>query len=393
MEVAIKNYIDPKDVLPYRVGDIKEQEEAKQTREDVKERKGRLKAMPPKKKKTDHVMLKQEKKTNVEDRYYNARDERLMFEFDANTAIRTPTWYYQNPVENAAYGSWESRHKRSSFVMAYWNAEDGQIVEDVGTGDLLPGIVQTYYLHNLIVENESDKIRLKKDVVPSVFTFRKETIVSPRKLRMNSRDHRDLVSKDHYIEGIENVIHYEIEIGSKSNVRPFDVADECDICKVAEDKDFQCELNTVYILQPKEEIELKSKIKQNSFTLHTVMALNVIESTIVQISSNQEFDLKPNCVYKIYMAERNTYGIVVKPKTKCSIRRVSFRSSDRPSGDVRRTTQKSVGVIPHPVQPWTINRYWKLPNTADNQKVQDPKRKKWRGKLHVQNISVTLQYI
>ncbi|CAC5383149.1 unnamed protein product [Mytilus coruscus] len=190
-----------------------------------------------------------------------------------------PTWYYQNPVENAAYGSWESRHKRSSFVMAYWNAEDGQIVEDVGTGDLLPGIVQTYYLHNLIVENESkvhlfakvnwlellpdryryhcDKIRLQKDVVPSVFTFLKETIVSPRKLRMKSRDHRDLVSKDHYIEGIENVIHYEIEIGSKSNVRTFDVADECDICKVAEDKNFQCELSLYFLQQGN--YDLKSK--------------------------------------------------------------------------------------------------------------------------------------
>ncbi|CAG2254157.1 unnamed protein product [Mytilus edulis] len=58
-------------------------------------------------------------------------------------------------LRNEVYGSWESRHKRSSFVMAYWNAEDGQIVEDIGTGDLLPGIVQTYYLHNLIIENES----------------------------------------------------------------------------------------------------------------------------------------------------------------------------------------------------------------------------------------------
>ncbi|CAC5395776.1 unnamed protein product [Mytilus coruscus] len=57
-------------------------------------------------------------------------------------------------LRNEVYGSWESRHKRPSFVMAYWNAGDGKIVEDVGTGDLLPGIVQTYYLHNLIVENE-----------------------------------------------------------------------------------------------------------------------------------------------------------------------------------------------------------------------------------------------
>ncbi|CAG2251981.1 unnamed protein product [Mytilus edulis] len=46
------------------------------------------------------------------------------------------------------------------------------------------------------------------------------------------------------------------------------------------------------------------------------MALNVVESRIMQISSYQDFDLKPDRPYKIYMAERNNYGIVLKPKTK-----------------------------------------------------------------------------
>ncbi|CAG2225923.1 unnamed protein product [Mytilus edulis] len=46
------------------------------------------------------------------------------------------------------------------------------------------------------------------------------------------------------------------------------------------------------------------------------MALNVVESSIMQISSYQDFDLKPDRPYKIYMAERNNYGIVLKPKTK-----------------------------------------------------------------------------
>ncbi|CAG2257260.1 RASSF7_8 [Mytilus edulis] len=78
---------------------------------------------------------------------------------------------------------------------------------------------------------------------------------------------------------------------------------------------------TVYILQQKEERELRSKLKQRNFTLYTVMALNVLESNIIQISSYQEFDLKPDRVYKIYMAERNNYGIVIKPKTKNEVNR------------------------------------------------------------------------
>ncbi|CAC5403291.1 unnamed protein product [Mytilus coruscus] len=58
-------------------------------------------------------------------------------------------------LRNEVYGSWESRHKRSSFIMAYWNAGDGKNCGRCWYRDLLPGIVQTYYLHNLIVENES----------------------------------------------------------------------------------------------------------------------------------------------------------------------------------------------------------------------------------------------
>ncbi|CAG2257068.1 unnamed protein product [Mytilus edulis] len=54
------------------------------------------------------------------------------------------------------------------------------------------------------------------------------------------------------------------------------------------------EQNTVYILQLKEERELRSKLKKRKFTLYTVMALNVVESNIIQISSYQEFDLKPD---------------------------------------------------------------------------------------------------
>ncbi|XP_076073051.1 uncharacterized protein LOC143044775 [Mytilus galloprovincialis] len=94
-----------------------------------------------------------------------------------------------------------------------------------------------------------DKSRLKKDVVPSVFPFRQEAIVSPRALRMKSRDHGDLVSKDKSMEGIENGIQYEVEIETTSNERPIEVTDESDIGKVAEDKNVQCGLLGDYSIE------------------------------------------------------------------------------------------------------------------------------------------------
>ncbi|CAG2206267.1 unnamed protein product [Mytilus edulis] len=57
---------------------------------------------------------------------------------------------------NEVYGSWDSRHKRSSFVMAYWHTKDGEIITETGTGDLTPGIIQTYYLHNLLVRGDNN---------------------------------------------------------------------------------------------------------------------------------------------------------------------------------------------------------------------------------------------
>lgn len=59
-------------------------------------------------------------------------------------------------LKNEVYGSWESRHRRSSFIMAYWNAGDGQILEEPGTGTLFPGVVQTFYRHNVIIDNENN---------------------------------------------------------------------------------------------------------------------------------------------------------------------------------------------------------------------------------------------
>jgi len=54
-----------------------------------------------------------------------------------------------------AFGSAQSRHKRSSYVMAYWHCIDGKILNDVGSGVLIPGIIQYFILHNLIVADES----------------------------------------------------------------------------------------------------------------------------------------------------------------------------------------------------------------------------------------------
>ena len=53
------------------------------------------------------------------------------------------------------FGSLQSRHKRSSYVMAYWNTANGSIIDEIGTGELTPGIVQKFIIHNLIVGDES----------------------------------------------------------------------------------------------------------------------------------------------------------------------------------------------------------------------------------------------
>lgn len=53
------------------------------------------------------------------------------------------------------FGSYKSRHKRSSYIMAYWHDNDGKIISDVGSGDLQPGIIQYFVQHNLLMGNES----------------------------------------------------------------------------------------------------------------------------------------------------------------------------------------------------------------------------------------------
>ncbi|CAG2197637.1 unnamed protein product [Mytilus edulis] len=56
---------------------------------------------------------------------------------------------------NEVLGSWDSRQRRSSYIMAYWNDFDGRIMRDAESVVLTPGIVQKYILHNLIVEGNN----------------------------------------------------------------------------------------------------------------------------------------------------------------------------------------------------------------------------------------------
>ncbi|CAC5404967.1 unnamed protein product [Mytilus coruscus] len=86
MDVTNKNFVDPKYVLPYRVGDANERKEAQQTREKVDERKRKAKEDAQE---TRKRYEESGKKPHVEDNYYNYRDERLTFNFDKNTLLRT----------------------------------------------------------------------------------------------------------------------------------------------------------------------------------------------------------------------------------------------------------------------------------------------------------------
>lgn len=73
------------------------------------------------------------------------------------------------------FGSYKSRHKRSSYIMAYWHYNDGKIISDVGSGDLQPGLIQYFVQHNLLIGNES-RVHLFAKVfwlmpLPNVYRF------------------------------------------------------------------------------------------------------------------------------------------------------------------------------------------------------------------------------
>lgn len=78
-------------------------------------------------------------------------------------------------VGGEVYGSYQSRHKRSSFIMAYWHSADGKILSDVESGDIHPGVIQYFIQHNLIVRGES-RVHLFAKVLwlmplPNVYRF------------------------------------------------------------------------------------------------------------------------------------------------------------------------------------------------------------------------------
>lgn len=54
------------------------------------------------------------------------------------------------------FGSWKSRHRRSSVVMAYWHIPcEGTIATEECYGQLVPGVIQEFIFHNLLVGGES----------------------------------------------------------------------------------------------------------------------------------------------------------------------------------------------------------------------------------------------
>ncbi|CAG2255384.1 unnamed protein product [Mytilus edulis] len=59
-------------------------------------------------------------------------------------------------LSGEVFGSEKSRHKRSSYVMAYWNKPGGNILNEVGEGELTPGIIEKFIVHNLIVGDENN---------------------------------------------------------------------------------------------------------------------------------------------------------------------------------------------------------------------------------------------
>lgn len=72
------------------------------------------------------------------------------------------------------FGSFKSRHKRSSYIMAYWHDNDGKIISDVGSGDLQPGVIQNFVQQNLLMGNESRVHLFAKDfwLMPLPYVYR-----------------------------------------------------------------------------------------------------------------------------------------------------------------------------------------------------------------------------
>lgn len=83
-----KDYVDNNDILPYRIGTQEERNEAVKERAELVKRK---------QKETEEEQEKRRKiadrctVTHIEDKYYNARDERLQFDFSTKKTTMTRT--------------------------------------------------------------------------------------------------------------------------------------------------------------------------------------------------------------------------------------------------------------------------------------------------------------
>ena len=57
-------------------------------------------------------------------------------------------------IGNEVFGSSNSRHCRSAWIMANWNAGDGKIVED-DNAHITPGVIDRLLVHNILLPNRT----------------------------------------------------------------------------------------------------------------------------------------------------------------------------------------------------------------------------------------------
>lgn len=75
-------FIDPKDTIPYRVGSADERKVAQQIRKEVEERKNKEREAKERRRRQAET----KNTPYVEDKHYNARDEKLTFDFSEKTS-------------------------------------------------------------------------------------------------------------------------------------------------------------------------------------------------------------------------------------------------------------------------------------------------------------------
>ena len=83
LDVPNKDFIDPKDTIPYRVGSADERKVAQQIRKKVEERKNKEREEAKERRRRQ---AETKNTPYVEDKHYNARDEKLTFDFSEKTS-------------------------------------------------------------------------------------------------------------------------------------------------------------------------------------------------------------------------------------------------------------------------------------------------------------------